>query len=329
MNKNTIRDALAAASRAPSVLNTQPWRFVEETDDKGDVVALTVRADRSRHLPVSDASGRELTVSCGAVIEFLRLALLAGGAECFLDLLPQPSDPDLFARLRLGGPHEPDKDEVLLAGAIPSRYTERGAFDDRPVAQATRDALQHIVAGCGAWVSFVDTATDELNLAALLARADDLERMNPEYEMELAKWVHPDDDSSDGVPLSALAEDVEGRGSSYRLRDFAATNEHFATRYGPEPPPAERPLVAVIGTESDDTPAWLEAGRALARLLLRAAADGITASPMTQVIEVTSTRARLADSLSFTGHPQVVVRMGYGHGAPKTPRRPVSETLGS
>ena len=94
----------------------------------------------------------------------------------------------------------------------------------------------------------------------------------------------------------------------------------------------ERPLVAVLGTRDDDVRSWLAAGQALGRLLLTATSLGVTASPMTQPLEIPDTRARLAAELGLIGHPQMLLRLGYGSddargGAAETPRRPVEDIL--
>ena len=83
----------------------------------------------------------------------------------------------------------------------------------------------------------------------------------------------------------------------------------------------------MLGTPGDDPLSWLEAGRALARLLLRAAEEGIAASPMTQVLEIPATREMLGHQLGLVGHPQILLRLGYGHGHSVSPRRPVDEVL--
>ncbi len=61
--------AAGRATLAPSIHNTQPWRF-EVHDGR-----LDVYADRSRGLPIIDPSGRQLAISCGAAIFAARLAL--------------------------------------------------------------------------------------------------------------------------------------------------------------------------------------------------------------------------------------------------------------
>src|SRR5215475_8763666 len=67
-----LAECLQAATAAPSVHNSQPWRF---RADHG----IEVFADRRRHLRAIDPGGRELLVSLGAAILNLRLAILDHG----------------------------------------------------------------------------------------------------------------------------------------------------------------------------------------------------------------------------------------------------------
>jgi Nitroreductase family len=60
---------VATAARAPSVHNTQPWRFRAGRD------TIDLLADRSRKLPRIDPAGREMLISCGAALFGLRLAI--------------------------------------------------------------------------------------------------------------------------------------------------------------------------------------------------------------------------------------------------------------
>jgi hypothetical protein len=69
------------------------------------------------------------------------------------------------------------------------------------------------------------------------------------------------------------------------------------------------------------------AGQALERVLLRAQAEGVSASFLNQPVEVRELRLRLRDALGERGFPQGVLRMGYGPPVRPTPRRPVTEVL--
>ena len=79
---------------APSGHNSQPWLF-RPGDDYLDLLA-----DRSRALPVVDPEDRELVMSCGCALLNLRVALEHFGYRCLVEILPDPADPDLLARIR-------------------------------------------------------------------------------------------------------------------------------------------------------------------------------------------------------------------------------------
>ena len=82
-----LTTAVGAAVRAPSVLNTQPWRFHAHDH------VIDVMADPERGLTHLDPQGRELLMSCGAALLNLRLALAALGRSTRTRHLPDPSRP--------------------------------------------------------------------------------------------------------------------------------------------------------------------------------------------------------------------------------------------
>src|SRR6516225_3631402 len=63
---------ITAAARAPSVHNTQPWRFRVGPE------AVELWTDPRRKLR-ADPSGREMLISCGAALFGLRLAVRSLG----------------------------------------------------------------------------------------------------------------------------------------------------------------------------------------------------------------------------------------------------------
>src|SRR5690348_14755011 len=93
LDRAAVEAAVGAAVLAPSMLNSQPWRFrlgAEHVD---------VLVDPARRLPVSDATGWASRVGCGAALFNLRLALAVGGAPAVVRVQPDPDDPELLARL--------------------------------------------------------------------------------------------------------------------------------------------------------------------------------------------------------------------------------------
>lgn len=318
-----VRTVVELASLAPSVHNTQPWRFT------WDGRALSVHEDPSRALPVLDPSGRERLVSCGAATLHARMAFAELGWAVETTTSPGPDDPLLVARLTVAGRRQPTAEEHALAQAIPRRATDRDPFDARPVPEEVRAALAAAASAEGAWVRFVGTRSDDaVELQVLLSHADDSQRSDPAYLSELASWRR--DREAEGVPSRALSSVPPAlRGSSWVLRDFDAGRPATETEPGlvADPPVAEHPSVLVLGTPADGPHDWVVAGQAVARVLLQATVDGVAAQPLTQVLEVPVLRARMRHALGVVGHPQMLLRLGYGHVGPTSRRRPVEQVL--
>ena len=85
----TLRRAAVRATLAPSIHNTQPWRFVLSAD------ALEIHADRSRQLRVLDLRGRQMTISCGCALFNARASMAAAGYDPAVERRPDPMQPSL------------------------------------------------------------------------------------------------------------------------------------------------------------------------------------------------------------------------------------------
>lgn len=313
-----LRTVVELASLAPSVHNTQPWRFT------WDGSTLTVHEDPSRALPVLDPQGRERRISCGAAVLMARLgfALLGYAVDVVLH-----SGSERLADLTVTGRRSPTEEESALAEAIPRRTTDRDPFDDRPLPDELVRALMAAAEQEGAWLHFLgeESAEDTVELQVLLSHADDSQRADPAYLAELAAWRR--DREAEGVPSRALPSvPAELRGTTWALRDFDAATAAPAVEVH-EPPAAEHPAVAVLTTTGDSPDDWLAAGQALGRVLLRATVDHVAAQPLTQVLEVPVLRARMRHVLGGVGHPQMLLRLGYGSAGPTTRRRPPEQTV--
>jgi hypothetical protein len=322
---------VAAATRAPSIHNTQPWRFVARPDE------LDVHLDTDRGLPVLDPTGRQQIISCGSAVEFAVVALAAAGHAAEVDLLPDEADPTHLARVRVTGAHRPSDEERALAAAIERRHTVRAAFESRAVATDLVDRLQREADAFGTWFKPITRAEEEVATVFLVSRAEEMEQSDPAYLAELQSWMRTDPGAVDGVPVEAVpSEDPHSRPSNWLIRDFVAGQREATSPFLPggdpdaPPPEVERPTVVLMGTEADDRYSWLLAGRALGRVLLHATAAGVAASPLTQALDWPATRTRMQSRLSLVGHPQMLLRMGYAPeaaGKAVSGRRPVADVL--
>ena len=87
------------------------------------------------------------------------------------------------------------------------------------------------------------------------------------------------------------------------------------------------PALLIVSTTGDSTIDWLKAGLALDNLLLLAHDYRLSASYLNQPIEVEHLRQKVSELTPGSGHPQLILRMGYGVDLKRTPRRPVRDVL--
>jgi nitroreductase len=315
-----LRFLLNYAVLAPSIYNTQPWWFHIAND------TVEIHADRSRMIPRIDPDGRQMLLSCGTALFYLRLALRHFGYAEDVRLLPDPTAPDLLACVRLGAPAPPETGDAYLLRAIPARRTNRQAFEDWRPGASLLGALQAAALSEGARLYLLDDVLIRDGVVDLIMEGDRLLWGDPVFRQELAPWVHPNR-SFDREGISA-----DGLG----MGDMVSSLAPMLVRsldLGPGQADKDRrlaeaaPVLLVLGTRVDTPAAWLAAGQALAHVLLRASADGVAASFLNQPIEVAELRPKLVDVLGQPTCPQVLLRLGYGPPAPPSRRRLVDEVL--
>jgi nitroreductase len=315
-----LRFALRYAILAPSGHNGQPWLFQIDDD------LLSVRADRSRALPAIDPQDRELLISCAAAAHLAEVALRHFGYHPAVELLPDPADGDLLATIRLGArgaaPGARDVFDAILA-----RHSNRRPYQARPVPGGQLARLRAAASAEGAWLEPVTDRSAIAAAADLIAEGDRVKWREGVFRRELSERIIPNrGQRRDGMPgyafgvpgpLAHLAPRIVRRADLGRLR--ARSDRALALA---------APALVVIGTGRDDPAAWTAAGRAMSQVLLRATADGLATSFLSQAVEVPPLRPRLASLLRHDGHPQLLLRVGYPRRpARPAPRRPVEDVL--
>jgi len=308
---------ISLAARAPSVHNTQPWRFTVSTD------AIELHADLRRRLGV-DLAGREMLISCGAALFGLRLAVRSLGYQPVVELLPEPGRLRLLARVRLGAAAPVTALERKMLEAVPHRHTHRGPFQPGPLPAGLLAGLQHDAVAEGAVLAVVETERADGKLADILAGASRRQDADPVARADVRRWSRDAGDRArDGVPAQAFPA-VPGREAG-RLpqRDFDL-GRGFGLLTG-DGSPAE--VTAVLLTGGDGRADWLNAGQALQRILLHAASKWVFASLHTQPLEAATIRSLIKTRLALPGSPQMLLQLGVARTTQATARRPARELI--
>jgi nitroreductase len=315
------RYLIATAARAPSIHNSQPWRF------RVAGAAVELWADPARRTR-DDAIGREMLISCGAALFGLRLAVRSLGRVPVTELLPDPARLRLLARVRIrpadtGGVPLTELERRMLA-AVPHRHTHRGPFLAEALPPGLLAGLQNDALTEGATLALVGDGLPAARLARLAAAARRAD-LDPGERAGIQRWTRSTrSPAADGVPAAALvAGPSAAEPGRLPQRDFDLGRDLGLLPGGGAPPAA----TAILLTLGDRRADWLRAGQALQRLLLHAASAWVFASLFTQPLENPLTRELIRDELRLPGDPQMLLQFGRAVSAASTPRRPPGELL--
>jgi hypothetical protein len=294
---NLLESCAGLATLAPSSHNTQPWHFRV----RGECIELI--ADRSRALPVSDPEDRELTISCGAALFTLRLAVAARGYTAFVETLPAAADPDLLARVTpVTGYFHHIADTAALGQAVQQRRTYRKPFAREAVPESVVRNLCEAATLEGATLVALDSESQRRTAVELIEQADQQLWQDPHWRRELAAWMHPRR-RAEGFGIPGLAQAA----AQLVARSFDIGS---GTPARGEQILEGSPLLVVLGSPADTPADWLAAGQALQRILLRACADGLQASYLNQPLHLPGLREKVAQLAPRAGVPQLLLRIG-------------------
>jgi nitroreductase len=312
-----LANAAALAGYAPSIHNSQPWRW--RVSDG----VLNLFAVPSRQLAVTDPEGRLALLSCGVALHHARTALAAEGRQVEVTLLPDPADPAWLAQLRLTDRTPVTAEAVRLVQTIRVRHTDRRPVTGTPLSLGELEAVLRAVDAEGARLHIL-RPDQVLELAAAVSRAQQAEAADEAWQAELAYWTGGARPEGTGVPDTAIPQQPPQ--TTVPGRDFGHP--------GTLPVSAEHDkgaTFAILYGEQDSPENWVRAGEALSAAWLTATEKGISVLPLSATIEVPVTRFTLRRLLADLGEPYLVLRLGRADpdhaGPPHTPRLPAEQTI--
>lgn len=314
----TLTDAVQLASRAPSLHNTQPWRLIADED------GLKLFLDPSRVVRSTDRSSREAVMSCGVLLDHLRVALAAAGWDTSVERFPDPNDGDHLATLQFRPMDFVTEGHRRRADAILARRTDRLPMSAYADWDAFETLLRARVAGGPVHIDVLsDEARDEVAEAAALTES--LRLYDSGYHAELAWWTTPFA-TEDGIPQSALI-------SAEESERVAVSRAFPVTPHSRRRPTVcdDAATIVVLSTDGYSREDALDAGVGLSAVLLECTMSGLATCPVTHVTELHASRDIIGRLIVRDACPQVLVRIGLAPALdevpPPTPRRPVDAFL--
>ena len=313
---DVLRRAVALACRAPSYHNSQPWRWVADRD------GLHLFLDSSR-LVQTDPEERQALISCGAVLDHLRVAMAASGWRAQIDPFPDAENSEYLASIGFIEMPVVTAESQRRAEAIVRRRTDRLAFGPVTDWAGFEAALRSRLDDTLALVDVVSDA-DRHRLVQATDLTNALRFYDTEYFRALLRWTAPFE-ASEGIPYDSLVSAAEG--------DRVDVGRTFPVTHHPErreEVPHDFSTILVISAHADTRRDKLGCGETLSTVLLEATAAGLATCTLTHLTELSTSR-HLVEDVTGRPLPQVLVRVGCApegeHLSPPTPRRPPADVL--
>ncbi|MEG3899523.1 MULTISPECIES: Acg family FMN-binding oxidoreductase [unclassified Microcoleus] len=316
------KEILFLASLAPSGHNTQPW-FVQYLEPYHWIIGN----DKSKWLPAVDPTQRETILSIGAFIQNLEYAAGSFGYVCHWNLLATTNQDEQIMEVKLI--EEASKKDFDIA-KIKNRRTVRSDFLS---AVLKKEDLEYIVDSESEYIHYLPTTSKEsqfINEQTIEANRIQSDR-NP-AQQELANWIRfstkDADNYRDGLTTASM--EIEGFSGwvvrNFYSKDNVMTKDFRETGLDKVKKEVSASAGWILITSKDNSVATLlETGRRMQRLFLKVREKSIAIHPMTQILEESSTRQQLNQSIGIDENIQFILRTGYLKNYPPSVslRRPV------
>lgn len=284
--KEVMHYILKAGILAPSGDNVQPWKF--SIQENSISVRLHPEADRSFFNVKQIAS----IISCGAVVENLRIASTAFGLEGDVSYPDSADNPNLMAKVDF---HYKGRDRDTLHGEIWNRCTNRKIYDKRPV---PRELLADLAAQAAPEASgirphFLTERSDLKRLSKLVYKVDRIRTEHRPLHEHLVKMIRFSNKDAlerrDGFPLKNLEAGLAGEIFLKLTRPWRVMNA--MNKVGVARLVALHSAQAILGSSGAalitasgfGLKDFLMGGQVLERLWLLLTRHGVSVEPMTAI----------------------------------------------
>ena len=283
--KKVIRYIIRAGIQAPSGDNAQPWEF--SFKDNNIFLYLNRDADPSFFNINQIAS----IISCGAVLENMRIAASAFDLNTNINYLPSGIEDDLMASIELI--YNETSINPLFA-SIWKRNTNRTFYEKKPISSIVLNDLKKSISDIpGIKLHFVVEKDELKKLAKIIYKTDQIRTENRslhEYLGKMIRYSHKEAiEKCDGLPLKNLEAGFAGEIFLKATRPWFIMN--LINKIGVGKMVALHSFqgiinssgVALITVDGMNPEDFLKGGQAVERIWLAITQHGLAMQPMTAI----------------------------------------------
>lgn len=313
-----IREVLEYARLAPSVHNTQPWRFIVQDD------TISLAVARERLLGAGDPTSRESWLSFGICLEAILQAAKGLGMSATITELQGAALSDVIATIKITPATVSTQPEILKA--LKNRHTHREHMDPITIPESLIKSCQQAVTDLeGVDVFFMQDKSSIDRVADFTFKAMLLALSNPDFRKELYDFVHYNwSPARTGMHGYTQGEGTIGSWFGKLSIKFGiglqARARHDQERI------KDASALVFIGTTGDVPSFWLRAGQAYLRVALEITKAGLAQGTLAAPIEAASFHEDIEKILGTSMRLQTMLRLGKAvHPVRSSPRLDVDE----
>ena len=312
---------------APSIYNSQPWKFLVD----GQQGVIQVLADMKRARPGEiDGQQRDLYLALGACVENVVLAAPALGYEVEISFF---SEEAVVASLKLKPMSEAMPESLFPSLMI--RQTHAGLYKENSVQDLHFERLENVPAFSNEErLYFLHSEDVQKRLLPFLHDLSHEGALSQPLIDEGSGWIRTQDEAVDGLPLGHLGLPISVKTRFAILRYFFYEKEikevarQTLLRQGHL---VDAPAFMLMTTQRAGRESYVNAGRWYARLVLTLSEIELGAQALHLPITFKKAHPSLLEffKASDQDEPLLLIRLGQPDQKkwPKTFRRPLSDNL--
>jgi len=317
--KKLLLELVSYAAMAPSVHNTQPWRFRVRSG------SIEVYVHEESLLEFGDPTLRQLWISMGACLENL---VLAAEAKSLVATIKTSFKDDFSSPIAIVSfKAAANKPRIDWLRAIKLRHTNRAPYYGT-LKPGVLTAIASTTTEHGIQVIVSEDQALKNQVAQLISKAMGIALGHPDFRSELKQLVHHNwRKTSTGMPgyvfgkgnLGSVIEKAAVASGLGGKRKAASEGKLYA----------KAPAIILILSQGDVPKYWLSAGRVYERILLLAAHYDLDTATSAATVEAADFHEDIEKAAASNYRLQAVIRLGKSHKRPqrKSPRLPIKDLL--